>query len=82
MRALLALLALVLLARGQTASSESRANDPANGTTTNPAQDRDIADEFRQALLKDLYFQGTDDRYRQLLDENTAVQAVAALVAY
>lgn len=53
-----------------------------NGQKSNAAQDRDIANRFRQSLLKNAYFQGTNDRYRQLLDENTAVQTVAALVGY
>lgn len=53
-----------------------------NGQTTNATQDRDIANRFRQSLLKNAYFQGTSDRYRQMLDENTAVQTVASLVGY
>ncbi len=53
-----------------------------NGQVANPAQERDIVAQFRRSLLKNAYFQGTNDRYRQLLDETTAVEAVAALVVY
>lgn len=53
-----------------------------NGQSAGPAQERDIVEQFRQSLLKNAYFQGTSDRYRQLLDENTAVQTVASLVLY
>lgn len=52
------------------------------GQTTNAAQERDIVMQFRQSLLKNAYFQGSSDRYRQLLAENTAVQTVASLVLY
>jgi hypothetical protein len=52
------------------------------GSVANAAQERDIVGQFRQSLLKNDFFQGTNDRYRQLLDENTAVQTVAALVTY
>jgi hypothetical protein len=52
------------------------------GTIADAAQERDIVEQFRSSLLKNDFFQGTDDRYRQLLDENTAVQTVAALVTY
>ncbi len=52
------------------------------GKRTTPAQDRDVVRQFREALLKDAYFQGTTDHYRQSLDENTAVQTVAGLVGY
>ncbi|HWS90414.1 MAG TPA: DUF6683 family protein [Pyrinomonadaceae bacterium] len=52
------------------------------GRAASPAQERDIVRQFRESLLKNAYFQGTNDRYRQLLDENTAVQTVASLVLY
>lgn len=53
-----------------------------NGQKTSAAQDIDTENRFRQSLLKNAYFQGTNDRYRQLLDENTAVQTVVSLVTY
>lgn len=52
------------------------------GRTADARQERDIVRQFRESLLKNAYFQGTNDRYRQLLDENTAVQTVASLVLY
>lgn len=52
------------------------------GRVATAEQDRDTVRQFRESLLKNAYFQGTNDRYRQLLDENTAVQTVASLVLY
>lgn len=52
------------------------------GKQASAAQTRDAKQQFRQSLLQNSYFQGTNDRYRQMLDENTAVQAVASLVLY
>ena len=53
-----------------------------NGQMANAAQERDIVRQFCESLTRNAYFQGTNDRYRQLLDENTAVQTVASLVLY